>query len=60
MVLAHTGAVLLIGSSRCTDVLLITCPDELCNLEYGISFQVVCLDLVMKRSVNLGSLWQQF
>lgn len=59
MVMAHTGAVLLIESSRCSDILLIKPADDLCNLEYGMSFQVVCLELVMKRNVNLGSLWQE-
>lgn len=59
VVMAHTGAVLLIESSRCSDVLLIKPADDLCNLQYGMSFQVVCLELVMKRNVNLGSLWQE-
>lgn len=59
MVMAHTGAVLLTESSRCSDVLLIKPADDFSNLEYGISFQVVCLELVTKRSVNSGSLWQE-
>lgn len=60
VVMAHTGASfnLLIESSGCSGVLLIKPADDVGNLEYGIGFQVVCLELFMKN-VSLGSSWQE-
>lgn len=36
--MTHAGAVLLIGSSRCSDILLIKSAVDFSNLEYRINF----------------------